>query len=81
MLYHYYDETIDGANQSRFALSSYIYFQLWFSMCLYAFYYLFNIIFQEQHLPCFGGSNWTQLTETLLTDRMKVNISVSLVHS
>ncbi len=81
MLYHYYDDTINGANSSRFALSSYLYFQLWFSMCLYAFYYLFNIIFQEQHLPCFGGPHWTQLTEVLLTDRMKVYFYLWLVYS
>lgn len=43
--YHYYNRTIDGSNSSRFALSSYILFQMWFGMCLYGFYYLFNIIY------------------------------------
>jgi hypothetical protein len=70
--YHYYDETIDGANESRFALSSYVFFQLWFFLCLYGFFYLFNIIFLEQHSPCFGGANWSQLTLTLFTDRIGV---------
>ena len=53
--YNYYDRTIDGSNSSRFALSSYVMFQLWFGMVLWAFYYLFNIIYNEQHSPCFGG--------------------------
>jgi hypothetical protein len=49
MFYHYYSRTIDGANLSRFALSSYILFQMWFAMCLYAFYYLFNVIYTAQY--------------------------------
>jgi hypothetical protein len=57
--YLYYDKTIDGTNTSRFALSSYVYFQLWFSMALYSFFYLFNYIYHEQHSPCFGGPEWT----------------------
>jgi hypothetical protein len=43
--YFYYDRTIDGSNASRFALSSYVMFQLWFGMVLWGFYYLFNIIY------------------------------------
>ncbi len=70
--YHYYDKTIDGQNASRFAVSSYVFFQLWFAMALWAFYYLFNLIYNEQHSPCFGGNNWTDLTRTLLTDRIDV---------
>lgn len=69
MGFHYYDTTMSGSNLSRFALSTYVFFQLWFAFALYCFYYLFNYIFHEQHLPCFGGDNWTALTETLFTDR------------
>lgn len=76
--YYYYDRTIDGQNTSRFSISSYVIFQLWFGMILWAFYYLFNIIFNEQHSPCFGGDNWTLLTETLLTDRIAVIIYLDL---
>lgn len=47
-LYHHYDSTIDGVNQSRFAASSYVFFQLWYFLCLYAFFTLFNFIFLEQ---------------------------------
>lgn len=60
--FHYYDKTINGNNTSKFALSSFVFFQLWYAMGLWAFYYLFNIIFNEQHSPCFGGKNWTMLT-------------------
>lgn len=49
MSYHYYNRTIDGANLSRFALSSYILFQMWFGMVLYAFYYLFNVVYNVQY--------------------------------
>ena len=77
MLSHYYDTTIDGANQSRFAMSSYIFFQLWFHMALYGFFYLFNFIFLEQHTPCVGGKQISKLTDTLFTDRIKVAFSLS----
>lgn len=70
--FYYYDKTIDGQNASRFALSSYVFFQLWFAMALWAFYYLFNVIYNEQHSPCFGGTDWTDLTKALLTDRIEV---------
>lgn len=77
MGYHYYDRTIDGQNASRFAISSYMFFQLWFAMALWAFYYLFNIIYNEQHSPCFGGNDWTDLTKALLSDRMEVSFCLS----
>lgn len=79
--YHYYDRSIDGSNSARFVLSSYIFFQMWFGMVLWGFYYLFNLIYHEQHSPCFGGRNWTLLTETLLSDRVAVLICwFNLVH-
>lgn len=78
--YHYFDRTIDGQNTSRFAVSSYVFFQLWFGMALWAFYYLFNIIYNEQHSPCFGGNDWTDLTRSLLTNRMEVHSYQSLVY-
>ncbi len=43
--FHHYDTTISGSNQSRFATSTYVFFQLWFAFSLYAFYYLFNYIY------------------------------------
>ena len=77
--FHYYDLTLAGTNQSRFALSTYVFFQLWFAMALFGFYYLFNFIFNEQHSPCFGGSGWTKLTETLFTDRIEVHSKIIIV--
>lgn len=53
--FHHYDTTISGTNQSRFAISTFVYFHLWFAMALYGFFYLFNYVFKEQHSPCFGG--------------------------
>lgn len=44
--FHHYDSTISGTNLSRFAVSSYVYFQLWFAFAIYSFYYLFNYIFK-----------------------------------
>jgi len=43
--YYYFDRSIDGANTARFALSSYVLFQMWFGMALWAFYYLFNFVY------------------------------------
>ena len=77
--YHHYDTTITGSNQSRFALSTFIFFHLWQGMTLYCFYYLFNIIFNEKHLPCFGNGNWTNLTEALFRDRVTFGIKYLII--
>lgn len=66
-------------NESRFAISSYVYFQLWFFMCLYAFFYLFNIIFLEQHTPCFGGSKWSNLTKSLFKNRLQFSYNYLII--
>lgn len=70
--YHHYDTTIAGVTASRFALSSYVYFELWFAFALFAFYQCWNYVYNEQHLPCFGGKDWTKLTETLMLNRIDV---------
>ena len=67
--YHYYDNTIQGENASRYVLSSYVFSQLWFSMSLVVFYTIFNYIYHEQHSPCFGGTNWTGMTRSLFENR------------
>ena len=44
-LYHHYDDTINGANEARFAASSYVFVQLWYFFSLYCFFYLFNLVY------------------------------------
>ena len=70
--FHHYDTTIDGANQARFAISSYVYIQMWYFMTLYCFFYLFNFIFLEQTSPCLGGNGWSELTKSLVKNRLDV---------
>ena len=69
--FHHYDTTLEGSGQSRFALSTFVYFYLWQGLSLFCFYYLFNIIYNEQHSPCLGKKQWTSLTDSLIKDRLK----------
>lgn len=77
--FHHYDTTLSGNNQARFAISTFVFFHLWQGMALYCFYYLFNIIYNEQHLPCFGGDKWINLTTALFYDRTNFGISYLII--
>jgi hypothetical protein len=55
----------------NFNITTYVIFNLVFSLTLFSHYFLFNYIFDSQTSPCFGGDNtlWYSSTTSLFTNR------------
>jgi hypothetical protein len=55
----------------NFNITTYVVFNLVFSLTLFSHYFMFNYIFDDQTTPCFGGDSslWFSSTISLFTNR------------